>query len=676
MAEALNYRMNLVIDPKNVIKANRELRAMERYFERIQGRVMKIGRTRMAPEIVLNDMASKGLDNLLNKINRVKSQIINASGNVNVKVSSSSSMSIDGVSGLVTALQNNTKALRGNTGSNLLKEDKLAKAEDDKKLPAWAEALQKYNEPAKVVQEVYKGVTGEDLSVQTIFKIPEGISKTREKLADTKKAWSEGGAINGLKTLFSSKKEEVAEGNTEGATGNTDLSEIKELIKKLIQVTSDKSTGGFGGGAGPGRRNKRTGGRRSGNRGGGRRSSGGQGDFNSRAGEIARINTRDRNSTRGNRSGRQSAAGPAESNPRINPNRRVPSPRNNPRNSGNRRSSKSGGILSFAGDLLTGGTDIDASSVLDMVKDSGLVEKVSKGLGVSKKFISGPLGVLADAASIATSAPGKERAQAIGSTVGGAVGSTVGGAIGTFLLPGVGTAVGSYVGGLAGDFLGGKVGGWISDHGSEIKEKASKVTGWLSEKSEAFGDSISNFFSFGGKDEPKKTPAKPAEVPKPATPPQSTTPVTTTKPLTPMPAFPGLPPGSQVMYGPGQPALNGAANPYGPMAIANRGVNPNPMLNTAAHANNGAKAKGKANGNPTPQVVQISPEQMGTLSGFLKDFKTETTNQFNLPAGAVQVTVHENKLDVDGLITQIGYRLKAEILRATQNTKPGGAGAM
>ncbi|MGV2806325.1 hypothetical protein GNF85_22535, partial [Clostridium perfringens] len=68
MAEAMNYRMNLVIDPKNVIKANRELRAMERYFERIQGRVMRIGRTRMAPEIVLKDSASKGLDSLLAKM--------------------------------------------------------------------------------------------------------------------------------------------------------------------------------------------------------------------------------------------------------------------------------------------------------------------------------------------------------------------------------------------------------------------------------------------------------------------------------------------------------------------------------------------------------------------------------------------------------------------------------
>lgn len=140
MAEALNYRMNLVIDPKNVIKANRELRAMERYFERIQGRVMKIGRTRMAPEIVLNDMASKGLDNLLNKINRVKSQIINASGNVNVKAVSQGSSSANSGAGkadpikadnnpsivlLGTAVQLNTIAVNANTtaiaalGSNL-----------------------------------------------------------------------------------------------------------------------------------------------------------------------------------------------------------------------------------------------------------------------------------------------------------------------------------------------------------------------------------------------------------------------------------------------------------------------------------------------------------------------------------------------------------------------------
>lgn len=329
-----------------------------------------------------------------------------------------------------------------------------------------------------------------------------------------------------------------------------------------------------------------------------------------------------------------------------------------------------------------------ASSIIRPSSVAGAAEEAGSGLfknllkGGAKKLL-GPLSYGMDIVNIAKATSGKERAEAIGSTVGGTAGSAIGGAIGSFLLPGIGTVVGSTLGGMAGDFVGGKIGGLVSDYGPAMMdkaksagkflgEKASQVTGWLSDKAGDFGKGFSDFFSFGKKDEPKKAPAKPPEVPKPAIPPQPAVAVAT-KPLTPMPPFPGLPPGSQVMHGPQQPGAKGVPNPYGPMAIANQGVNPNPLLNTAAHANNGAKAKGKANGNPTPQVVQISPEQMGTLSGFLKDFKTETTNQFNLPAGAVQVTVHENKLDVDGLIMQIGYRLKAEILRATQNTKPVGA---
>lgn len=282
--------------------------------------------------------------------------------------------------------------------------------------------------------------------------------------------------------------------------------------------------------------------------------------------------------------------------------------------------------------------------------------------------------------NIAQSAPGKERSQAIGSAIGGGVLGTVGGIVGS-VIPGAGTVIGSTLGSMAGDWIGGKIGGLVSDYGPAMMEKAksagkllgekaSQVKGWLSDKAGDFGKSFSDFFSFGKKDEPKKEPTKPPEVHKPSIPPNSNI-GASLKPLATMPPL-----YSASAFVPPQPGAKGVSNPYGPMAIANQGVNPSPMLNTAAHANNGAKAKGKANGNPTPQVVQISPEQMGTLSGFLKDFKTETTNQFNLPAGAVQVTVHENKLDVDGLITQIGYRLKAEILRATQNTKPTGAGAM
>ncbi|KAF6576436.1 hypothetical protein JDW19_03115 [Paenibacillus polymyxa] len=592
MAEALNYRMNLVIDPQNVIKANRELRAMERYFERIQGRVLKIGRTRMAPEIVLNDMASKGLDNLLNKINRVKSQIINASGSVNVKVNSQSgsgSPKADNNPSIVllsTAVQLNTIAVNTNTAAII---------DLGTKLGSVTPAAEKKEEPKDALTQV-KDFLG------NVKKVGEGVKSISEAPEAFKK----------FKTDFG-----ILKGPLQGANRRE---KFKDFASKAINV--GKSGGEFlekFGGASD-------------------LIEGGQGLFDQ-----------------------------AKSLGMINP-------------------SEAAGVVPSAASS-SAAADA-ASSIIRPSSVAGAAEEAGSGLfknllkGGAKKLL-GPLSYGMDIVNIAKATSGKERAEAIGSTVGGTAGSAIGGAIGSFLLPGIGTVVGSTLGGMAGDFVGGKIGGLVSDYGPAMMdkaksagkflgEKASQVTGWLSDKAGDFGKGFSDFFSFGKKDEPKKAPAKPPEVPKHAIPPQPAVAVAT-KPLTPMPPFPGLPPGSQVMHGPQQPGAKGVPNPYGPMAIANQGVNPNPLLNTAAHANNGAKAKGKANGNPTPQVVQISPEQMGTLSGFLKDFKTETTNQFNLPAGAVQVTVHENKLDVDGLIMQIGYRLKAEILRATQNTKPVGA---
>ncbi|WDZ63999.1 hypothetical protein MF628_001329 [Paenibacillus polymyxa] len=593
MAEALNYRMNLVIDPKNVIKANRELRAMERYFERIQGRVLKIGRTRMAPEIVLNDMASKGLDNLLNKINRVKSQIINASGNVNVKVSSqdgSGSQKVDNNPSIVllsTAVQLNTVAVNANTtaiAGLIAKVGSTTPAAEKKEEPkgAWASIKELAGNGKKLGD-----------GIKNLSEAPEAFKKFKVDFANLK-------------------------GPVEGATRTE---KIKDIWNKSL--AAGKSGGDF---------------------------------LSKFSGGVSDV-----------MEGSEGLYGQAKSWGMINP------------------SEAAGVVPSTASSSAAADA---ASSIIRPSSVAGAAEEAGSGLfknllkGGAKKLL-GPLGYGMDVMNIAKAKTGKERAEAIGSTVGGTAGSALGGAIGSFLLPGIGTVVGSTLGGMAGDFVGGKIGGLVSDYGPALMdkaksagkflgEKASQVTGWLSDKAGDFGKGFSDFFSFGKKDEPKKAPAKPPEVPKPAIPPQPAVAVAT-KPLTPMPPFPGLPPGSQVMYGPQQPGAKGVPNPYGPMAIANQGVNPNPLLNTAAHANNGAKAKGKGNGNPTPQVVQISPEQMGTLSGFLKDFKTETTNQFNLPAGAVQVTVHENKLDVEGLITQIGYRLKAEILRATQNTKPVGA---
>lgn len=594
MTEALNYRMNLVIDPKNVIKANRELRAMERYFERIQGRVMKIGRTRMAPEIVLNDMASKGLDNLLNKINRVKSQIINASGNVNVKVSSQSgsgSPKVDNNPTMVllsTAMQLNTMAVNANTTAIAGLTSGLASLKIGEK---------KEEEPKGFLENLKDTLGG----VKKFGEGMKGFSELKTKGAAFRTEWDKVKSAGGT-----TRRQKLANGAKKIWENRAALGKAGGEVLESFGGTGDMLEGGM--------------------------------DF-----------------FKGGK-----------------------------------------GVI---GNIISGGSSaVDAvssaaSSIVNPSSVAGAAEEAGSGLfknllkGGAKKLL-GPLSYGMDIMNIAQATSGKERAEAIGSTVGGTAGSALGGAIGSFLLPGIGTVVGSQLGSIAGDFVGGKIGKLVSDYGPAIMdkatsagkflgEKASEVTSWMSDKAGDFGKSFSNFFSFGGKDEPRKAPAKPPEVPKPAIPPQPAVAVAT-KPLTPMPPFPGLPPGSQVMYGPQQPGAKGVPNPYGPMAIANQGLNPSPLLNTAAHANNGAKAKakGKANGNPTPQVVQISPEQMGTLSGFLKDFKTETTNQFNLPAGAVQVTVHENKLDVEGLITQIGYRLKAEILRATQNTKPASGGAM
>lgn len=591
MAEALNYRMNLVIDPKNVIKANRELRAMERYFERIQGRVLKIGRTRMAPEIVLNDMASKGLDNLLNKINRVKSQIINASGNVNVKVNSGTAKAgpVKSDNNLSTVLKANTTAVEANTA---------AIADLSTKLGSLKLGGETKEEEPKGFLENLKDTLG---GVKKFGEGMKGFSETGTKWKALKQEWSAAGPVTG-----NTRRQKLANGAKKIWNNKGSLGKAAGEVLESFGGTADMLEGGmdfFKGGKG------------------------------------------------------------------------------------------------LIGNVISGGSSVvdtvssAASSIINPSGAAGAAEEAGSGLfknflkGGAKKLL-GPLSYGMDIVNIAKATSGKERAEAIGSTVGGTAGSALGGAIGSFLLPGIGTVVGSTLGGMAGDFVGGKIGGLVSDYGPALMdkaksagkflgEKASQVTGWLSDKAGDFGKGFSDFFSFGKKDEPKKEPAKPPEAPKPATskpalPPHSNL-GKSFEPLTPMAINYSA---SAVANVPPQPGVKGVPNPYGPMAIANQGVNPNPLLNTAAHANNGAKAKGKGNGNPTPQVVQISPEQMGTLSGFLKDFKTETTNQFNLPAGAVQVTVHENKLDVDRLITQIGYRLKAEILRATQNTKPAGAGAV
>lgn len=92
------------------------------------------------------------------------------------------------------------------------------------------------------------------------------------------------------------------------------------------------------------------------------------------------------------------------------------------------------------------------------------------------------------------------------------------------------------------------------------------------------------------------------------------------------------------------------------------------MQNQAMALGNGAT---QTNGKSSTMTVQISEDQMSSLSGYLKDFKTETTNQIaiNIPPGAVQVTVRENAIDYDGLSRQVGQRIVGEVRRAMENRK-------
>lgn len=87
------------------------------------------------------------------------------------------------------------------------------------------------------------------------------------------------------------------------------------------------------------------------------------------------------------------------------------------------------------------------------------------GLKVASK-VALPLVAAVDAYSIATADPGRDRAEKVGSSLGGWsgawAGATAGGAVGS-VIPGPGTAIGAIVGGIGGGLGGGWVGGGLSD---------------------------------------------------------------------------------------------------------------------------------------------------------------------------------------------------------------------
>ncbi|KLU53184.1 hypothetical protein EL84_12610 [Paenibacillus sp. VT-400] len=351
-----------------------------------------------------------------------------------------------------------------------------------------------------------------------------------------------------------------------------------------------------------------------------------------------------RNYRSGRRSSNRSNRGPSPV-PNPVPDTPTPPPDRN-RNRGGGRRIRGSGRLGFA--------DGGLGSLTDMLAGNGLMDNLSSGFAKGAKRLLGPISVLADVANVAT-APPEERGRAVGSMIGGTAGTAIGSAIGSVLLPGIGTWVGGAVGGWAGS----TAGGWIGDKAKDIGNFMSSATegvgdalsgaaDYVSEKTKKITDGISGFFGFGSKIEEKTVSAATVAAPSPvATGPQMA------------PAY--MPP-ALTMTGPTAYMNSKVGQP------TSAGFMGTSMMQSQAMAlGNGAQTNGKS----STMTVQISEDQMSSLSGYLKDFKTETTNQIaiNIPTGAVQVTVRENAIDYDAVTKQVGQRITGEFRRAMENRK-------
>ena len=294
------------------------------------------------------------------------------------------------------------------------------------------------------------------------------------------------------------------------------------------------------------------------------------------------------------------------------------------------------------------------SPMSNMSSGNGMFSKLSGGLAKGAGKLLGPISMLADVANVAT-APPEERGRAVGSMIGGTAGTAIGSAIGSFILPGIGT----YIGGALGGWAGSSAGGWIGDKAKDIGNFMSNATegagkalstaaDFVSEKTKSMVSGISEFFGFGSKKEEKTVSA-----------------MTVANP-TPVPTGPSMPPAY----------IPSALTITGPMAYTNSmgGQSTTAALMGTSVMQSQAMALGNSaqtNGKSSTMSVQISEEQMSSLAGYLKDFKTETTNQIavNIPQGAVQVTVRENAIDYDAITHQVGQRISGEFRRAMENRK-------
>ncbi|MEK3774059.1 hypothetical protein MHB85_06210 [Paenibacillus sp. FSL K6-4396] len=296
---------------------------------------------------------------------------------------------------------------------------------------------------------------------------------------------------------------------------------------------------------------------------------------------------------------------------------------------------------------------------------SGIISKLGGNLvkGAGKLFA--PLRMYNNIKELA-SAPPEDRARAVGSVAGNAVGTAIGTVLGSVIpIPVVGNMLGGSIGGWlgekAGGWLGDKVGGFLKNNAEDISKVAkfaSEGASYVAEKTTNLFNGVAGFFGFGSKKEEQTAPAA-AVITSPSTPVATQTPP-------PPPIAPQMPP----PYRPAVLSITGPEaymnNRFGSPTAA--GLMGTSVMQSQAVAMNNA---GQPNEKASPLTVRISEDQMSSLSGYLKDFKTETTNQIavNIAPGTVQVTVRENAIDYDAVSHQVGQRISNEFRRAMQNRK-------
>jgi hypothetical protein len=225
----------------------------------------------------------------------------------------------------------------------------------------------------------------------------------------------------------------------------------------------------------------------------------------------------------------------------------------------------------------------------------------------------------------------------------------------------LGGSIGGWLGEKAGGWLGDKVGGFLKDNAegiSKVAKFASEGASYLADKTTDFFSGVAGFFGIGSKKEEQTAPVA-ADITSSSTPAAPQTPP-------PPPAAPQMPP----VYRPAVLSITGPEaymnNRLGSPTAA--GLMGTSVMQSQAMAMNNA---GQPNEKASPLTVRISEEQMSSLAGYLKDFKTETTNQIsvNVAPGTVQVTVRENAIDYDAVTQQVGQRISNELRRAMQNRK-------